>query len=209
MIASYVGARREPARRAARWRSAGRLPASAADAALVALDGWLGGTTVDGLARVLALTHSGAVRLTDRLEADGLVERRPGADARSRAAARHRRRDRRGAQRLQAERFAALEDVLGVLDATERATLTGLRRAAAGRHHRRRRRAGPHLPPVRRRTSAVTPTAARSRRRHPEVEHAGERGRRPASGAAAEPGGAMKVGRAGISKSMRAPAESR
>ena len=64
---------------------AGRLPASAADTALVALDGWLAGSTVDRLARVLALTHSGAVRLTDRLAGDGLVERRTGADARSRA----------------------------------------------------------------------------------------------------------------------------
>lgn len=104
---------------------AGRLPASAADAALVALDGWLGGTTVDGLARVLALTHSGAVRLTDRLEADGLVQRRPGADARSRAlhvtAAGSAR-----AARLRAERFTALEDVLGVLDGHERETLTAL-----------------------------------------------------------------------------------
>ncbi len=114
---------------------AGRLPASAADAALVALDGWLGGTTVDGLARVLALTHSGAVRLTDRLEADGLVQRRPGADARSRAvhvtpagAAR--------ARILRAERFAALEDVLGPLDAREREVLGGLmERLLAGITH--------------------------------------------------------------------------
>jgi DNA-binding MarR family transcriptional regulator len=104
---------------------AGRLPASAADTALVALDGWLSGTTVDGLARVLALTHSGAVRLTDRLAGDGLVERRAGADARSRAlhvtAA-----GSAEAARLRAERFAALEDVLGVLDAAERETLTGI-----------------------------------------------------------------------------------
>ena len=104
---------------------AGRLPPSAADAALVALAGWLSGTTVDGLARVLALTHSGAVRLADRLERDGLVERRPGADGRTRAlhatAA-----GARAAQRLQAERFAALEDVLAPLDAAERAALAGM-----------------------------------------------------------------------------------
>lgn len=114
---------------------AGRLPATASETALVALDGWLGGTTVDGLARVLALTHSGAVRLADRLEADGLLERRAGADARSRAlhltAPGH-----AEAVRLRAARFDAIEDVLGVLDAGERATLTGIvERLLAGITH--------------------------------------------------------------------------
>jgi DNA-binding MarR family transcriptional regulator len=41
------------------------------------------GTGVDGLARALGLTGSGAVRLVDRLVAAGLVERRPGRDSRS------------------------------------------------------------------------------------------------------------------------------
>jgi MarR family transcriptional repressor of emrRAB len=62
---------------------ADRLAATPRDAALVALDSWLAGASVDALARVVGLTHSGAVRLADRLEADGLVERRRGADARS------------------------------------------------------------------------------------------------------------------------------
>ena len=104
---------------------AGRLPPGADDAAVVALAGWLAGTTVDGLARVLGLTHSGAVRLADRLERDGLVERRPGPDGRTRAlhvtpegAA--------AAARLQAGRLAALEDVLAPLDAGDRAALTPL-----------------------------------------------------------------------------------
>ena len=76
MNESYV-ARGEPARRV---RAGGRRAAAGRGrrAALVALSGWLAGTTVDGLARVLRLTHSGAVRLADRLERDGLVERRPG-----------------------------------------------------------------------------------------------------------------------------------
>jgi DNA-binding MarR family transcriptional regulator len=104
---------------------AGRLPAAAQDAALVALDGWLAGTTVDGLSRVLHLTHSGAVRLADRLERDGLVERGPGPDGRTRSlhvtAA-----GSRAAGRLQAERFAALEDVLDSLGADDRVALTGL-----------------------------------------------------------------------------------
>lgn len=114
---------------------AGQMPVSAADTALVALDGWLAGTTIDGLARVLALTHSGAVRLADRLEAAGLVERRQPFNLRIRslyvtpAGAAE-------AQRLRSERFAALEDVLGVLDASERAVLTGLvERLLAGITH--------------------------------------------------------------------------
>jgi DNA-binding MarR family transcriptional regulator len=40
------------------------------------------GTGVDGLARALGLTGSGAVRLVDRLAVAGLVERRAGRDAR-------------------------------------------------------------------------------------------------------------------------------
>src|SRR3954464_4238422 len=102
-----------------------RLPLAASDAALVALSSWLGGTTIDGLARVLGLTHSGAVRLADRLEREGLIERGPGSDGRTRSlhvtAA-----GARAARRLQGERFAALEDVLVALDAEERATLTGV-----------------------------------------------------------------------------------
>jgi DNA-binding MarR family transcriptional regulator len=104
---------------------AGRLPAAAADAALVALAGWLAGTNVDGLARVLHLTHSGAVRLADRLERDGLIERCAGSDARS-LALRVTRAGGREAARLQAERFGELEAVLAPLAAGDRATLTGL-----------------------------------------------------------------------------------
>jgi DNA-binding MarR family transcriptional regulator len=104
---------------------AGRLPAAADEAALVALDTWLAGATVDRLARVLHLTHSGAVRLADRLERDRLIERRPGADNRSRAlhvtpaGA-------RAAATLRADRFAALEHLLAPLSADERVSLTGL-----------------------------------------------------------------------------------
>lgn len=41
------------------------------------------GETIDSLSRVLGLSHSATVRLVDRLEADGLAERRSGADRRS------------------------------------------------------------------------------------------------------------------------------
>jgi MarR family transcriptional regulator, negative regulator of the multidrug operon emrRAB len=52
-------------------------------AALVALDGEAGGGSIDALRRILGITHSGTVRLVDRLAGAGLVERRVGADARA------------------------------------------------------------------------------------------------------------------------------
>jgi MarR family transcriptional regulator, negative regulator of the multidrug operon emrRAB len=57
----------------------------AAPAALVALDQFLAGRPEEDLAQTTGLTHSGAVRLVDRLVEAGLVERRPGRDARSRS----------------------------------------------------------------------------------------------------------------------------
>jgi DNA-binding MarR family transcriptional regulator len=62
---------------------AGRLDATPADAALLALSGWLAGATIDDLAHVVALSHSGAVRLADRLQQDGLLARAAGRDGRS------------------------------------------------------------------------------------------------------------------------------
>ena len=54
----------------------GRSDSSAA--ALSALYHFPGPPTVDRLGQVLGLTHSGAVRLVDRLAGAGLVERAPG-----------------------------------------------------------------------------------------------------------------------------------
>jgi len=51
--------------------------------ALSALHHFLDHPTIDKLHRVLGLSPSGTVRLVDRLEADGLVVRGPGPDARS------------------------------------------------------------------------------------------------------------------------------
>ncbi len=45
--------------------------------------GYAPGLSVETLRHVLALSHPGAVRLIDRLEDDGFVERRPGADGRA------------------------------------------------------------------------------------------------------------------------------
>lgn len=56
---------------------------SSAPAALAALDGFLDGGSIDQLRDVVGLTSSGAVRLVDRLQHDGYVERRPGADGRT------------------------------------------------------------------------------------------------------------------------------
>src|SRR3954469_13178902 len=56
---------------------------AAGPAALAARDGLAGGGSIDSLRRILGITHSGAVRLVDRLAAAGLVERRIGADARA------------------------------------------------------------------------------------------------------------------------------
>ena len=45
------------------------------------------GMSIEGLRRILGLSHSGTVRLLDCLESDGAVERKAGADARRAALA--------------------------------------------------------------------------------------------------------------------------
>lgn len=73
---------------AAAMAAAAGLPAKGSTTALAALSAiaeFLGSPTVDQIRQVLGLTPSGAVRLVDRLESDGLVARGPGADGRSRA----------------------------------------------------------------------------------------------------------------------------
>jgi MarR family transcriptional regulator, negative regulator of the multidrug operon emrRAB len=91
-------------------------------AALVALSGFAGGGSVDGLRRILGITHSGAVRLVDRLAAARLVERRIGLDAR--AVSLHLTPEgRRTARRVLAARESALEQVLAPLSPEERERL--------------------------------------------------------------------------------------
>jgi MarR family transcriptional repressor of emrRAB len=100
---------------------AGRLGA-AGPAALVALARFLEGRSVDDLARAVGLTPSGAVRLVDRLTAEGLVRRRPGPDGRTVALAL----TAKGttvARRVAAARAGALEAALAGLSDRERATL--------------------------------------------------------------------------------------
>jgi DNA-binding MarR family transcriptional regulator len=91
-------------------------------AALAALHGTAGGVSIDGLRRIVGLTHSGAVRLVDRLAGAGLVERRVGADQRS-VALWLTPAGRRAARRVLAQREAAVETALAGLPAADRAAL--------------------------------------------------------------------------------------
>lgn len=94
-------------------------------AALVVLSDLLAERSVDDLRRALGLTHSGGVRVVDRLVAGGLAECRRGRDGRSVALAlTSRGRDLAGD--VQHARLAALHEVLTVLDDRERADLTAL-----------------------------------------------------------------------------------
>jgi DNA-binding MarR family transcriptional regulator len=103
----------------------GLLHGPSAPAALTALEGYLGGEPIDALARVLDLTHSGAVRLVDRLAGAGLVERRRGGDGRS-VAVTLTPAGQRAAAEIRAARERALAEALSVLGAEERRVLTGL-----------------------------------------------------------------------------------
>lgn len=106
--------------------AAERVGGASAAAALVSLSGTRAGAPIDGIASVCGLSHSGAVRLIDRLEADGLVERRRGADQRS-AAVYLMPAGRRMARRVLAERAAAMHSLLALLTADQQA---GIVRAA-------------------------------------------------------------------------------
>jgi MarR family transcriptional repressor of emrRAB len=102
--------------RAATERAGGHGGSGAA--ALVALDGPVAGSSIDVLSRVCGISHSGTVRLVDRLEAAELVERRLGADGRA-VALWLTPAGRRVARRILARREAAL----AVLTPDERAAL--------------------------------------------------------------------------------------
>lgn len=94
----------------------------AAPAALVMLSQSLRGGSMDDLRRVVGLTPSGAVRLVDRLVAEGLVERRAGADRRSLALVLTRA-GRAVARRISMTRADAVAEVLGQLAVDDRASL--------------------------------------------------------------------------------------
>ncbi len=92
---------------------------SSGAAALSALDQFLDRPTLDELGHVLGLTHSGAVRLVDRLVTAGLVTRSPGPDRRSRALALTAK-GRRTARRVRQARARVLVTLVDRLSDSER-----------------------------------------------------------------------------------------
>jgi MarR family transcriptional repressor of emrRAB len=93
-------------------------------AALVHLDAYPG-ESVNGLAGILGVSQPAAVKVADRLTADGLLERRPGADRRTRALYLTRA-GRVAAARVLSDRAGELTGLLGVLEPTEREELEPL-----------------------------------------------------------------------------------
>ena len=93
--------------------------------ALSALQHFLRDPSIDLLRQVLGLTHSGAVRLVDRLEHDGLVRRAPGPDGRT-TVVRLTPAGRRTASRVSAVRADLLRAALDVLPPADQEQLTDL-----------------------------------------------------------------------------------
>jgi DNA-binding MarR family transcriptional regulator len=96
-----------------------------APAAIVALSTYLADQPLDEIGRAFGITGSAVVRLVDRLEAEGFVERRPGPDRR-RVSVRLTAKGGRRAKAILARRERALGDVLGALTAVEQQELTRL-----------------------------------------------------------------------------------
>src|SRR5919197_934371 len=83
------------------------------------------GQAIEFLARVLRISHPAAVRVVDRLEADGLVKRRPGPDDRSLALFLTAR-GRRAARTILDTRLAVMRDALSPLTSEEQEQLETL-----------------------------------------------------------------------------------
>lgn len=81
------------------------------------------GMTIERLRRALGLSHSGAVRLIDRLVADALVARHPGPTDRRAVALHLTDEGERRCTAILAARRGALARVLGTLDDAERRVL--------------------------------------------------------------------------------------
>jgi DNA-binding MarR family transcriptional regulator len=96
--------------------------AAAAPAALVALKEFLERPSIDDLRAVVGLTHSGTVRLVERMAEAGLVARRPGRDGRSVAIVLTPK-GRKTAERIAAARFAAVSPALDTLSDDDRDVL--------------------------------------------------------------------------------------
>ena len=95
------------------------LNRSGASASALVFLGYVPGLSVQVLSRVLQLSHPGTVRLIDRLEEDGHVERRECEDGR--AVALHlTRKGKRLRERLMQRRLDVLEPALDILTKDER-----------------------------------------------------------------------------------------
>jgi DNA-binding MarR family transcriptional regulator len=93
-----------------------------AAAALSSMENFVDQPTIGLLHRVLGLTPSGTVRLVDRLEAEGYLERRDGADGRS-TVVRLTRTGRRAARRVAVARADVLDEALSALSLDEQRAL--------------------------------------------------------------------------------------
>jgi DNA-binding MarR family transcriptional regulator len=100
-------------------------PLSAA-AALSALYQFLDRPTIDLLHRVIGLTPSGTVRLVDKLEGAGLVERSPGAHDKRSVTVSLTPRGEHAARRVSAARANVLRDALATLTPDEQRTFEQL-----------------------------------------------------------------------------------
>lgn len=97
-----------------------------APAALVALDQFAEGSTIDQLSGVLALTHSATVRLVDALVADGHVARRRRAGDRRAVALRLTASGRAAARRIKHGRAEAVRTALEGLSEAQQRSLTAM-----------------------------------------------------------------------------------
>jgi MarR family transcriptional regulator, negative regulator of the multidrug operon emrRAB len=115
-----------------------------APAALVALLDFVPSGSVQALSQVVGLTHSGAVRIVDRLVAEGLVNREASSDARTRSITLTAS-GMKVALRVRRARDRVVGQAIEQLTDNERATLTKLCErliADITRHRLERRRAG-------------------------------------------------------------------
>jgi DNA-binding MarR family transcriptional regulator len=105
---------------------ADRIATGSDAAALITLRNYAEGEPLDLLRRALALSHPAVVRLADRLQERGLVERRRSERDGRAVALRLTPAGRRAADEALAARASAIDDVLAPLDATERRALEAM-----------------------------------------------------------------------------------
>jgi MarR family transcriptional regulator, negative regulator of the multidrug operon emrRAB len=108
-----------------RMREAAGMELSSA-AVLTALETFADGASIDALRRVLGLSHSGGVRIVNRLQDEGLVAREPDPADRRAVRLHLTAAGAREARRLLAARQAALAPLLAGLAAREQAALERL-----------------------------------------------------------------------------------